>query len=230
MAVSKVILNGVTLMDVTQDTVAEGNLLKSETATRNDGEQIEGDVVVPPLSDATPQDLGTAAAGSSSEASRADHVHGMPSAADVGAIPAPSSATKDYVLGYDGSKWVADKRTFIAKYGSSTYAEVLSAYEANKIMYCRASSNASNPGTGNQLRLAFLAYVNNETTPTEFEFQYYRSVATHSATQQGDQVFVYKLKQNTGWEFSVREAYTKIDVGTGLTTSYSNGVLTISLA
>ena len=37
------------------------------------------------VSSATPQPLGTAAAGSSGDASRADHVHLMPSAADVGA-------------------------------------------------------------------------------------------------------------------------------------------------
>jgi len=40
------------------------------------------------VSSATPQPLGTASAGSSSDASRADHVHVMPSAADVGAAAA----------------------------------------------------------------------------------------------------------------------------------------------
>ena len=39
----------------------------------------------PGLSNATPADLGTAAPGVSTEASRADHVHDMPTAADVGA-------------------------------------------------------------------------------------------------------------------------------------------------
>ena len=39
------------------------------------------------VSSATPQPLGTAAAGSSGDASRADHVHALPSAADVGAVP-----------------------------------------------------------------------------------------------------------------------------------------------
>ena len=117
---------------------------------------------------------------------------------------------------------------YIASYGNSTYAEVLAAFQANKIVYCRASSNA-NPASGSQNRMAFLAYVNDSTTPTEFEFQYYRSVATHSDAQQGDQVFVYKLKSASGWEVSTREAYTKIVTGTGLTSSYSNGVLTISL-
>ena len=122
-----------------------------------------------------------------------------------------------------------DFNLFIAAYGKSTYAEVLEAYQANKIVYCRASSS-SNPASGNQLRMAFLAYVNSEATPTEFEFQYYRSIQTHSNTQQGDQVYIYKLKKTSGWENSVREAYTKVVAGTGLTSSYSNGVITISLA
>lgn len=116
---------------------------------------------------------------------------------------------------------------YIASYGSSTYAQILAAYQANKVVYCRASSN-SNPGTGSQNRMAFLAYVNNSTTPTEFEFQYYRSVSTHSDSQQGDQVFVYKLNSSTGWSVTIREAYTKIATGTGLSKSYSNGTLTLS--
>lgn len=120
-----------------------------------------------------------------------------------------------------------DFKLFIAKYGSSTYAEVLAAYQANKIVYARAGTG-SNPATGNQLRMAFLAYVNNEATPTEFEFQYYRSVATHSDSQQGDQVYIYKLKKTSGWESSVREAYTKVIAGSGLSSSYSSGKITLS--
>ena len=46
----------------------------------------------PDLSNATPADLGVAAPGVASEASRADHVHDMPSAADVGADPAGTAA------------------------------------------------------------------------------------------------------------------------------------------
>lgn len=118
---------------------------------------------------------------------------------------------------------------FIAAYGKSTYQEVLDAYKNNEIVYCRASSN-SNPATGNQTRMAFMAYVNQEATPTEFEFQYYRSVSTHSDSQQGDQVYVYKLNKTTGWSVTVRQAFTKIVAGQGLTSIWSNGVLTISLA
>ncbi len=118
---------------------------------------------------------------------------------------------------------------FLASYGHSTYADVLAAFQKNKIVYARASSN-SNPGTGSQNRMAFMAYVNSDTTPTEFEFQYYRSVSSHSNNQQGDQVYIYKLNKSTGWSVTVREAYTKIVAGTGLTSSYSNGTLTISLS
>ena len=42
MAISKIILNGVTQMDVTQDTVASNNLLSGETATGADGNQVVG--------------------------------------------------------------------------------------------------------------------------------------------------------------------------------------------
>lgn len=117
----------------------------------------------------------------------------------------------------------------ILSYGHSTWADFIACYNTRTVVYCRASSN-SNPGTGSQNRLAFMAYVNNDTSPTEVEFQYYRSVATHSDSQQGDQVYVYKLNKNTGWSVTVRSAFTKIVAGTGLTSSYSNGVLTISLS
>lgn len=115
----------------------------------------------------------------------------------------------------------------ILKYGSSTWQDFIDAYNTNSVVYCRASSN-SNPATGSQTRLAFMAYVNNETTPTNVEFQYYRSVNSHSISQQGDQVYVYKLDKNNGWTVTVREAYTKIVAGTGLEGSYSSGTLTLT--
>lgn len=116
---------------------------------------------------------------------------------------------------------------YIASYGHSTYADILAAYNANKVVYCRASSS-SNPGSGSQTRMAFLAYVNKEKTPTEFEFQYYRSVSSHSASQQGDQVYVYKVNSSGTWSVTIREAYTKIVAGTGMGSSYANGTLTLT--
>ena len=116
----------------------------------------------------------------------------------------------------------------ILSYGHSTWQEVLAAYNAKHVVYCRASSG-TNPASGAQTRMAFMAYVNAE-PPTNIEFQYYRSVNAHSASQQGDQMYVYKIESNGTWSVTVRESYTKIVAGTGLTSSYSNGVLTISLA
>lgn len=120
----------------------------------------------------------------------------------------------------------------ILSYGSSTWDDFLDAYTANKVVYCRASSN-SNPATGSQTRLAFMAYVNDATNPTNVEFQYYRSVSTHSASQQGDQVYVYKLDKTAGWTVTTREASVKININnnsTGIKTTYSNGVVTIGHA
>jgi len=71
----------------------------------------------------------------------------------------------------------------ILSYGSSTWSDFINAYNKNALVYCRASSG-TNPGTGTMSRMAFMAYVNDPTTPTEVEFQYYRSVATHSDSQQ----------------------------------------------
>jgi hypothetical protein len=76
--------------------------------------------------------------------------------------------------------------------------------------------------------MAFMAYVNNSETPTEVEFQYYRSVSSHSASQQGDQVFVYKLTKTAGWSVTTRESSTKIVAGANMSSSYNAGTLTIN--
>lgn len=120
----------------------------------------------------------------------------------------------------------------ILSYGSSTWQDFIDAYNAKKVVYCRASSN-SNPASGSQTRLAFMAYVSNADNPTNVEFQYYRSVSSHTASQQGDQVFVYKLDKTAGWTVTTREASVKIDINSnneGIETTYSNGVVSIGHA
>ena len=117
---------------------------------------------------------------------------------------------------------------YIMSYGHSTWNDFITAYQKRMLVYCRASSS-SNPASGSQTRMAFMAYVNNADNPTEVEFQYYRSVSSHSLTQQSDQVYVYKLNKTNGWSVTVREAFPKIAVGTGLKLTYSSNTLTISL-
>lgn len=118
----------------------------------------------------------------------------------------------------------------IMKYGeSNAWAKFIDAYNNNKIVYCRASSNA-NPATGAQTRLAFMAYVSAETNPTNVEFQYVRSVSSKSDSQQCDQVYVYKLTNASGgtWTVEARNMASKIVAGTNMTSSYSNGTLTLN--
>ena len=117
----------------------------------------------------------------------------------------------------------------ILSYGISTWADFIDAYTNKRVVYCRASS-AANPATGSQTRLAFMAYVNDAENPTEVEFQYYRSISSHSNNQQGDQVYVYKLNKTGGWSVTVKECYTKVVAGTGLTGNWASGAITLSLS
>ena len=147
--------------------------------------------------------------------------------ADVSKIQLPSGDTYDIV----DSKSGYIKGMTILSYGNSTWQDFINAYSSNKVVYCRASSN-SNPASGSQTRLAFMAYVDNATTPTNVEFQYYRSVSTHTASQQGDQVYVYKLTNAGAWSVTVREASVKVKTtnATGtkeVVVSYSSGAITI---
>ena len=114
-------------------------------------------------------------------------------------------------------------------YGNSTWNDFITVYNEGKIVYCRASSNAD-PSSGSQTRMAFMAYINNPTTPTEVEFQYVRSVSSKTASQQMDQVYVYKLTSAGGgtWTVATRDMTSKIVAGTNMTSSYSNGTLTLN--
>lgn len=114
------------------------------------------------------------------------------------------------------------QKTVILSYGSSTWDDFINAYNRNAIVYCRTSNDAQNPAANPKRRLAFMAYVNNPDAPTEVEFQYYRSVSSKTGSQQGDQIFVYKLtKQTSGgsgtWSFIVRPTFTTISSGDGVT-------------
>lgn len=91
--------------DLTNKPQIEGVTLSGNKTAANLGLAKSTDI--PSASSSTPQPLGTAAAGSSTDYSRADHVHAKPTAADVGAIPAPVSPSKGAALAYNGSAWVA---------------------------------------------------------------------------------------------------------------------------
>lgn len=149
----------------------------------------------------------------------------------AGSVPAPTTADVNKFLSGDGT-WKFGEAMTILSYGTSTWAQFLAAYQTNSVVYCRASSN-SNPATGSQTRLAFMAYVNDESSPTNVEFQYYRSMSSHSATAMGDEVYVYKLTNANGgtWSVTSRPASIKeIKAGTNekIGVSWNNNVVTLS--
>lgn len=79
----------------------------SERVACKNGVWSTGDLKYPAASNSAPPDLGVAARGTSDRYARQDHVHKMPSAADVGAIATPSSPSLGQYLQYDGDSWEA---------------------------------------------------------------------------------------------------------------------------
>ena len=149
---------------------------------------------------------------------------GVPAGGTTGQVLAKSS-NADYA-----TRWVdagGSASLTILSYGHSTWADFIAAYNSRSIVYCRASSD-SDPASGSQTRLAFMAYVNSAASPTSVEFQYYRSVSSHTDDQQGDQVYIYKLTSAGAWTVTVRDAFTKIVAGTNMSSSYANGTLTLN--
>jgi hypothetical protein len=95
---------------------------------------------------------------------------GATSSADgaIGLVPAPLSTDYGKFLSADGTWQAVGKPMVVLSYGTSTWQQFLDAYNNNVIVYCRASSN-SDPSSGAQTRMAFMAYVN-ANPPTEVEF------------------------------------------------------------
>lgn len=150
----------------------------------------------------------------------------------AGLVPAPAAGDEGKALHGDGTWKDTTAKLVEMAYGeANAWAKFIAAYNAGSIVYCRASSNA-NPGTGSQTRKAFMAYVNDATTPTSVEFQYVRSVSSKTSSQPVDQVFVYTLKNTNGgtWSVATRDMAPKIAAGAGISVSYNNGTYTISLA
>lgn len=123
----------------------------------------------------------------------------------------------------DGSD--AEAGLVILEYGVSTWDDFLAAEASNRIVYCKVPAAYG-------FRMAFLAWRQTSGAAADIgaEFQYHRSIKTHTNAQQGDEIYIYHLSPNGTWTTSVRQAYTRIVAGTGLTSTYNNGVLTISLA
>lgn len=220
--VNKVIYGDQTLIDLTDDTVSPSSLKLGSTAHDASGAQITG------TADDAPKRTLAYIFDSSDSYAVSDYVYYEDKLYRCIVAHSGTWNSEHFVETTIGDE-LNDKMAgmTILSYGTSTWNDFLTAYTGNKVVYCRASSNA-NPATGSQTRLAFMAYVNNATNPTNVEFQYYRSVSSHTASQQGDQVYVYKLDKTAGWTVTTREASSKIVAGTNMSSSYSNGTLTLN--
>ena len=142
-----------------------------------------------------------------------------------GLVPAPAAGDEGKALHGDGTWKDTTAKLVEMSYGeSNAWAKFLAAYNAGSIVYCRASSN-SNPATGSQTRKAFMAYVNNATSPTSVEFQYVRSNSSKTDSSQCDQVFVYTLTNASGgtWSVTSRNMAPKINVSGPITKTFTNG-------
>lgn len=103
-----------------------------------------GTRIVPDLATDTPSALGTAAVGTSKKVARSDHVHSMPTAADVGAIADPGSGTTGQVLKKtaSGTEWADESGSggtteiFDAIYGATTVSEIETALSNGKLLRC----------------------------------------------------------------------------------------------
>ena len=189
--------DGTTLMDISDTTATPEDVLNDKYFYTASGAKSQGSATIP-VTDVTVDGTSVVTNG----------------VAEIPSIPENTSDLNNdsgYITGM-----------YIAAYGKSVFADILAAYKANKVVYCRASSS-SNPASGNQLRMAFLAYVNNEASPTEFEFQYYRSLNSHTYNDQCDQVYVYKCNKSSGWSVTVRQAVAKIIPSTGLDYTFVTG-------
>lgn len=220
--------DGTTLFDISDTTATSEDVLNGKYFYAASGAKSQGSAMIP-VTDVTVDGTSVVTNGvaavdltGKANATAFTGTNGTTAGA-AGLVPAPATTDATKFLNADGNWEHAMTTMVIARYGVSTYAEVLDAYKKGWIIYTRASSN-SNPATGNQLRLGFLAYVNDMTTPTEFEFQYYRSQSNHTYSNQGDQVYVYKLNKNNGWSVTIREAYTKLIPSTGLTYTFTTGI------
>ena len=141
-------------------------------------------------------------------------------------VPAVTSSDKGKVLkaSYSGGtgSYTWDRPIFVAIYGSTTYQAVLDAISAGSLVFCQIDNS---PTT---YRRAVLSYV--DSGLGKVEFLYYRSVGTHSASQQGDQAIIYMVDSTNSWTTTTREAYTAIAAGTHMSQSYNNGTLTLNAA
>ena len=227
--VNKVQFGDTTIMDISDTTAESNDVIEGEVFYTKSGARSTGT-----LGDATQNTHGLM---STTDKIKLDGIDTMLGATSTtvgatGLVPTPTTADVNKFLAGDGTWKDGGMPMVILSYGHSTWQEFINAYNNHVIVYCRASSN-SNPASGSQTRMAFMAYVNDATSPSNVEFQYYRSMSSHNATTMGDEVYVYKLTNSNGgtWTVTTRKASIKeiaVASGSKLGVSWSSDKVTLS--
>ena len=132
--------------------------------------------------------------------------------------------TNDSLKAYNWTSWETEwTKMVVLQYWVSTWQDFLDAYNKNALVYCKVSSWSSG------YRMAFMAYTAWQWTPTEVEFQYYRSRSSHStAANQLDEVYVYKLTNAWVWTTTQRDTAAKAIAWTWIGLSFNSSGMTIS--
>ena len=132
--------------------------------------------------------------------------------------------TNDSLKAYNWTSWETEwTKMVVLEYWVSTWQDFLDAYNKNALVYCKVSSWSSG------YRMAFMAYTAWSSTPTEVEFQYYRSRSSHStAANQLDEVYVYKLTNAWVWTTTQRDTAAKAIAWTWIGLSFNSSGMTIN--
>lgn len=187
MAISKVTLNGDTLMDVTQDTVAANNLLSGETATGADGESVTGAVATKTSSDMTASGATvTAPAGyyataasksvaSGSASTPATTITANPtiSVSSAGLITATTSTTKSVTP------------TVSAGYVSTGTAGTITVSGSNTQQLTTQAAKTVTPTTSSQTAVASGRYTTGAVTVAAIPSEYVIPTGTKTITENG---------------------------------------------
>jgi hypothetical protein len=122
-----------------------------------------------------------------------------------------------FIYSIDSSDaWTTTERPascVVLSYGTSTWNDFLAAYQKNSVVFCSVVPY------NQAYRYAHLAFISmsSSTSNRYAEFWFVRSIGTHDATNQGDQVFVYTLKYDNTWTTTTREMVLQAVAGNGIT-------------
>lgn len=192
MGISKVILNGVVKVDLTQDTVDETNLLAGETATGADGEAVEGTIASKASADLTVSGATvTAPAGYYAEAASKAVAAGSATtpATTITANPSISVSSSGLITAsVSGSKSVTP--TVSAGYVSSGTAGTVSVSGSKTEQLSTQGATTITPTTSSQTAVAAGKYTTGAVTVGAIPSEYIIPSGTLEITENGEGIDV----------------------------------------